>query len=166
MGLVLLVLPPALGPTASACAGTIVNVCGKFSFWVPDDWKAVTERRSSAERTTYQSADGALSVVVGPLADKEANLSDEEVSDSIEEELDDVKVASDKSDKIDNFNIRRMDGTAEDDGDPVIFKALALDPGAAAAVLQVLVYGALEDMNRTDNEAVIERILRSLRPQP
>jgi hypothetical protein len=154
-------------PSALACAGTIVNACGKFSFWVPDDWKLAKESREgkiSAERSTYESADGNLYVLVGPLADRDADLMDEDVTDFIEQELDDMKVASDRRDKLENFNIRLVDGTGEDEGEAVSFKALALDPSATSGVIQILVYGVPADMSKTENEAIVERILRSLRP--
>jgi hypothetical protein len=167
--LALLIVPPTLAPTlmptALACAGTIVNVCGKFSFWVPDDWKAAKESKASAERSTYQNADGTLYVLVGPVADRDADLVDEDVKDFIEEEIDDVKFEADTREKVENFNVRLLSGTGQDESDPVGFKALALDPGVTTGLLQVLVYGAPSDMSKTENEAVIERILRSLRPQ-
>jgi hypothetical protein len=170
-GLALLILPPTfaptLMPTALACAGTIVNVCGKFSFWVPDDWKIARESREgkvSAERSTYESADATLYVLVGPLTDRDADLVDEDVKDFVEQELDDVKFASDTRDKIDNFNVRLLSGTGQDEGEPVSFRSLALDPSATTGLLEVIVYGAASDMSKAENEALVERILRSLRP--
>jgi len=41
---------------------------------------------------------------------------------------------------------------------------LALDPGTTEGVLTVLVYGEAKFMSRTENQATVERILRSLRP--
>ena len=85
-GVAFLVVPPMLAPklmpAALACAGTIVNACGKFSFWVPDDWKPAKEAGGGTERSTYESPDGVIWVVVSPLADKNADLNAVEVYES------------------------------------------------------------------------------------
>jgi hypothetical protein len=149
-----------------ACADTVINVCGKFSFWVPDDWKE-TKDAGNAERTSFESPDdGSLFVLVGPLMDKDADLIDEDVVDFVDDELDDMKVTSDKRDVLEKFKVRLVEGTGTDEGDPVAFKLLALDPDSDIPVLAILVYGDARAMNRPASQAVIERILHSLRPHP
>ncbi len=162
--LVLMVLTTTFAATRPGCADTVVNVCGKFSFWVPDDWKA-TKDSENPERTTYDSPDGNISLIVGPLTEKDADLSDEEVTDFADEELDEMKVTADKTDTLEKFNIRLLEGTGEDESDPVVFKMLALNPGNDDTVLVVLIYGDAKHMSRTENQATIDKIMRSLRPQ-
>src|SRR5207237_1405726 len=53
-----LVLATSLAATPSF-GGTITNVCGKFSFWVPDDWKE-SQEKSGIEQSAFASADGNL----------------------------------------------------------------------------------------------------------
>lgn len=161
--LAFLVLATSLAATKPGCAGTIVNVCGKFSFWVPDDWK-MTKEGDSAERTTYDSPDGNISLLVGPIAEKDADLSDEEVTDFADEELDEMKVTGDKLDTVEKFKVRLVEGTGEDEGDPVVFKMLALDPETDDTVLAIIIYGSARNMEKSENQATIDKILRSLRP--
>ena len=66
---------------------------------MPDDWKA-TKDSDNVARTTFDSADGNLSVVAGPLSDTDAELSDEEVTDFADEELEEMKVTGDKFDTL------------------------------------------------------------------
>jgi hypothetical protein len=162
--LFLVIAASTFAATKPTCAGTVVNVCGEFTFWVPDDWKP-TKDSDFITRTTFDSADGNLSVVAGPLSDTDADLGDEEVSDFADEELDEMAVTADVRGVLEKFSIRLLDGTAQDEGDPVIFKMLALDPGSDHTVIAVLIYGSAEDMNKADNQATIDKILHSLRPQ-
>jgi hypothetical protein len=162
--LALLVLATTLAATKPGCAGTVINVCGKFSFWIPDDWKAASYGEAKAERSTFESPDATLYVLVGPLTDKDADITDEDVTDFADEELDEMKVTSDTRDTLEKFNVRLVEGTGIDEGDPVIFRMLALDPGTTEGVLAVMVYGDARTMNRAENRATIERILRSVRP--
>ncbi len=168
-GVAFLIVPPTLAPklmpAALACAGTIVNACGKFSFWVPDDWKPAKEATGGTERSTYESPDGLIWVVVSPLADRNADLMDEDITDFIDEELDEQKVTSDKREKLEKYDVRVLEGAGLDEGEAAVYKALALDPGAAEGVIMVLVYGERSQMRKTENEVLIDRILRSLRPQ-
>jgi hypothetical protein len=145
---------------APAIAATQINGCGKFEVWVPDNWKVAVD----GERLTGESDD--LSVLVGPLADKDADLIDEEVTDFIDEELENMKVTSDRREKLESFDVRLFEGTGRDDEEEedVVFRALALSPNTDNPVIEVLVYGAPELMSKPENQAVTERILRSLRP--
>ena len=138
----LLILASALAATKPSCASTVINACGKFSFWVPDDWKAWRGARVSVEESVFESGDGNLYVSVGPLSDKSAELTDDNVKAYVEEFYKDVKVTSDKKDVIEKFQVRLMEGRAKEDGDPISFKLLALDPGTDEGVLLVVVSGA------------------------
>jgi len=165
MTLAFLVLVSSLAATKPGCAGTIINACGKFSFSVPDDWRKSTEDDElTVEQTAYESRDGNLYVVAGPLADKTATLTDEDVVEFLDEQFDRMKVTSDKKETIDKFQVRILEGTGSDDGDAIVFKGIALDTGTETGVLMVVVSGAARDMEQTDNVALIDRMLRSIRP--
>lgn len=163
--LAFLVLASTLASTKPSCAGTIINACGKFSFWVPDDWKVTKDGMSSVERTTFDSKDENLHVLVGPLVDKDVALSDEDVTDFADEEFDDMKVTSDKKDTVEKLDVRRVEGTGTDEGEPIVFKLLAMEAGSDGGVLAIVVSGSPSDMARPENQATIDRILSSLRPQ-
>jgi hypothetical protein len=163
--LAFLVLASSLALTKPSCAGTVINACGKFSFWVPDDWRAAKQGTGNVERTAFESKDGNLYVLVGSLADKEAVLSDEDVTDFVDEEFDDMKVTSDKKDTVEKMDVRLLEGTGVDEGESVAFKLLALGAGSDDGVLAIVVSGSPKDMARPENQATIDRILRSLRPQ-
>lgn len=161
----LLVFASTLATTKPGCAGTIINACGKFSFSVPDDWKESKEDDElSVEHTAFESRDGSLYAVAGPLSDKTATLTDDDVQEFLDEQFDKMKVTSDKKEMLDKYQVRFLEGTGTDDGDAVVFKALALDTGTATGVLMVVVSGSAKDMEQTDSAAAIDRILRSLRP--
>ena len=81
----------------------------------------------------------------------------------VEEEMDNVKVTSDRRDKLRDFQVRILEGTG-DQGDKLSFKALALDPGGNEAVIELLVYADRREMNRLANKNVINRILPTLMP--
>jgi hypothetical protein len=104
--LTLLVLASTLAATTLGRADTVINVCGKFSFWVPDGWRETKESLKNAERSIFESADATLYVVVGPLPDKFADLSDDDVPDFASEQFSEVKVWSDTRDKLENFHVR------------------------------------------------------------
>jgi hypothetical protein len=163
--LAFLVLASSLALTKPSCAGTVINACGKFSFWVPDDWRAAKEGTGNVERTAFESKDGNLYVLVGSLPDKEAVLSDEDVTDFVDEEFDDMKVTSDKKDTVEKMDVRLLEGTGVDEGESIVFKLLALGAGSDDGVLAIVVSGSPKDMARPENQATIDRILRSLRPQ-
>jgi hypothetical protein len=162
--LVFAALTSTFAATKPSCASTVINVCGKFSFWVPDDWKA-TKDSDNVARTTFDSADGNLSVIAGPLSEEDADLTDDDVLDFADEELDEMKVTSDKPDTYEKFDVRLVEGTGQDDGDDVVFKMLALDPNGDGTVLAVLIYGSEADMKKPSNQAAIDQILHGLRPQ-
>jgi hypothetical protein len=164
--LVLLVLASTFAATKPGCADTVINVCGKFSFWVPDTWRATKESLTNAERSTFESGDGNLYAVAGPLLDKTADLSADDVSDFAAEEFTEAKATSDTRDKLENFHIRLVNGTGSLEGESTVyaFKLLALDSGVDQPVLVVLVYGDEASMSRAENQATIERVLRSIRP--
>ena len=161
-GLALLVFASTLASTKPGCAGTLINVCGKFSYWVPDDWRKYAT--TTSERSAMENPDQTLYVMAGPLSDKDSDLSDEDVQDFADEELDDMKVTSDKRDTLEKFNIRLIEGTGVDEGDAVVYKLLALDPGSTEGVLAIIVYGSARAMAKPENQELVERILRSLRP--
>ena len=153
MGALFLVL------AAPAFADTQVNACGRYSIWVPDNWKITIH----GERLTAESRDNAITLVVAPLADKSADLIDEDVTDFIDEEIDNMKVTSDRRDKLGALQARILEGTGTDDGN-IIFKALALDPSENAAVVEMLIYAEPAEMSRPANKDTVDRILRSFKP--
>lgn len=163
--LAFLVLASTLAATKPSCAGTIINACGKFSFWVPDDWKVTKDATGSVERTAFESKDGNLYVLVGPVESREAVLTDEDVTDFADEEFDDMKITSDKKDKVEKMDVRLVEGTGTDEGESIAFKMLAVEAGTDEGVLVIVVSGAPSDMARPENQATIDKILRSLRPQ-
>lgn len=146
-------------PGAPAFADTQVNACGKYSIWVPDNWKVTINN----ERLNAESRDGELTLVVSQLEDKAADLLDEDVSNFIDEEIDNTKFTSDRRDKLADFPVRILEGTGTDEGN-IIFKALALDPGGNAAVIEMFIYGDPAEMNRPANKDTVNRILRSFKP--
>jgi hypothetical protein len=160
-----LILATMLAATKPGCASTVINACGRFSFWVPDDWTMTKENPVNVERSTFESRDGNLYVLVGPLPDKSAELSDDDVTDFVDEEFDDMKVTADKTTKLDNMDVRLVEGTGTDEGDPIMFKMLALDGGSDEGVLVAVVSGSAKDMARSANQSMIEQILHSLKPQ-
>jgi hypothetical protein len=148
----------AQAPAVSAFAGTQVNGSGKFTVWLPDDWEVtVNGKRTSAENDE-------ISLVAGPLSDKTAALTDEDVKDFVGDELDNINVTLDRRDKLEGFEIRVLEGTSEDDGSPILFRSLALSPHAEGRVIQVVAYGDPAEMNKPATRAIIDRILLSLRP--
>jgi len=163
--LTFLVLASTLAATKPGCADTVINACGRFSFWVPDDWTMKEQDPVNVEQSMFESRDGNLYVLVGPLPDKSAELSDDDVTDFVDNEFDDMKVTSDKTDKLEKMDVRLVEGTGTDEGDPIVFKLLALDAGSDKGVLVLVVSGSAKDMARTANQATIEKILRSFKPQ-
>ena|ERR1700722_5178410 len=148
-----------LMPAAPAFASTQVNACGRYSIWVPDNWKITFNN----ERMTAESRDNEITLVVAPLKDKEADLLDDDVTDFVDDEIDDMKVTSDRRDKVGGFQVRIFEGTGTDDGN-ITFKALAIDPSENEAVIEMLIYGDPGEMKRPANKANIDRILRSFKP--
>jgi plasmid maintenance system killer protein len=148
-------------PAATAVADTQVSECGRYSIWVPDTWKITIKN----ERLTAESHDNKLYLVVAPIEDREADLIDDEVTDFIDAELENMKVTSDRREKLGGVAARIMEGTGTDDGNK-IFRAVALDPGENEALIEVLIYGAPGDMKRPANKAILDRIVGSLKPPP
>ncbi len=150
-----------LMPAAPALAGTQVNACGRYTVWVPDTWKVTAKN----ERLTADSRDDELHVIVAPIKDKLADLIDADVVDFIDDELDDVKITSDRREKSGGIDARVMEGTGMDDGN-ILFRAVALDPGENEGLIEVLIYGAPGEMKRPANKAIVDRIVRSFKPPP
>jgi hypothetical protein len=147
----------AVAPLAAppAFAGTQINANGRFSIWVPDDWEVTFNgKRLSAESEE-------LTLVAQPLTDKTAALTDDDVKDFVGNELDNIRIAVDRLDKLDGFDIRLLEGFDDDDN---AFSSLALLPRAGERVIQVLVYGGTAEMGQPEVRSTVDRILRSLRP--
>jgi hypothetical protein len=142
-----------------AVADALVNACGSYSLWLPDRWKFTIED----DRLTAESRDNKLYLVVAPIEDKSANLLDDDVADFIDDELEDMKITSDRLDRLGGIEARIMEGTGTDDGD-VSFRAIALKPSEDAGVIELLIYGAPGEMKRLANRAIVDRIIRSLKP--
>jgi hypothetical protein len=150
-----------LTPAAPAFADTQINACGRYSIWVPDAWKTTIEN----EKLTAESRDHELHLVVAPIKDKSADLIDEDVADFIDEALDDMKITSDRREKLGGVEARVMEGTGMDDGN-ILFRAIALDPGENEGLIEMLIYGAPGEMKRPANRAIFDRIVRSFKPPP
>jgi hypothetical protein len=150
-------------PTASI-ADTQVNACGKYSLWLPDRWKVTIKN----ERLTALSRDNKLHLVVAPIEDKSAELLDDDVGDFIDDELDDMKITSDRREKSAGIEARVMEGTgtnADDDNESdVSFRAVALQPSEKTGVIEILIYGAPGEMKRPENRAIVDRIMHSFKP--
>lgn len=145
---------------AGANAGDNVNQSGKFSIWVPDQWKVTQE----GNRIRARNPRDTIEVLAGPLPDTDADLVDEDVADFVDDEIDDMKITKDDKTKLGSLDARILEGEGTDEGDDIIFRALALDPGGTAAVIEVVVYGDDDIMDTPDIKRVVERILRSLKP--
>jgi hypothetical protein len=141
-------------------ADTRNNVCGRYSISVPNNWKTTTNE----ERLTAISPDNDTWLVVAPLGDKDADLLDEDVTNFVKEEIENVKFTSDRRDKLGDFQVRILEGTGDDEGNKGFFKALALDPGSNEAVIEVLIYADRTEISRTLYRNVFDPILRSLMP--
>ena len=100
-----------LTSAASALAETQVNVCGRYSIWVPDTWKITTNN----ERVTAESRSNGLYLVAAPIKDKSADLIDEDVTDFIDAELDDMKITSDRRENLGGVAVRIIEGTGKDE---------------------------------------------------
>jgi hypothetical protein len=146
--------------TGAARAGEHANANGKFSIWLPDPWTV----KESGPRIEAHNPKDTVQVVVGPLKDPDADLTDEDVADFIDDELDAMTIKKDVASKQDGLAARILEGTGEDEDDDVDFRSIAVDPGGNAPVIVVLVYGETEAMSRDDIERIVNRILHSLKP--
>ncbi|MGE5202926.1 MAG: hypothetical protein ACM3O6_12775 [Acidobacteriota bacterium] len=149
-----------LAGTLAAAAGEQTNAAGKFSIWVPDGWVVKME----GKRLVGHNPADTLQILAGPLNDADADLTDEDVADFVDDELDDMEVASDKPIKRAGFNARALEGTGSDEDDDVTFRAIAIDPGAKNAVIEALVYGEDPPWTREQTQRLVTRILNSFRP--
>lgn len=150
-----------LMPAAPTFADTQVNACGRYSIWVPDAWKITIEN----EKLSAESRDGELYMIAGPIEDKFADLIDGDVTEFIEDELQDMKITSDRRDKLAGLEARILQGTGTDEGSRV-FTAAALDPSENEGLIEVLIHGAPAAMKRPANKAIVDRILQSFKPSP
>ena len=147
-----------LAGAAGAQAAQHTNAAGKYSIWFPDGWTVKVD----GNRILAQNPKDTVEAVVGPLAD--ADLVDEDVADFVDDELDSMKVVSDTASKRGGFDVRTLEGTGTDGPDTVIFHAVAVDPNAKDAVIEVVVYGDDDVMDKDDTKATVARILNSLKP--
>jgi hypothetical protein len=147
-----------------AVADAQVNACGKYALWLPDRWKVTIKN----ERLNALSRDNKLHLVVAPLEDKTAELLDDDVGDFIDDELDDMKITSDRREKSAGIEARVMEGTGTNEDDDnesdVSFRAVALQPGEKSGVIEILIFGAPGEMKRPENRAIVDRIMHSFKP--
>jgi hypothetical protein len=147
-----------------AVADTQVNACGKYSLWLPDTWKVTIEN----EKLTALSRDNKLHLLVAPIEDESAELLDDDVGDFIGDEFVDMKIMSDRREKLGGVEARVMEGTATTDRDEIesdlSFRAVALKPSQNSAVVEILIYGSPYEMKRPASRAIVDRILRSFKP--
>jgi hypothetical protein len=147
--------------TVTTWAGEVSNPQGKFSIWLPDSWE-VTQ---SGNRVLAQNPKDSIEVVVGPLKDPNADLTDEDVTDFVDDELDAMKVAKDEKVTQASRPARRLEGTGADGDDDIEFRAVAIDPAEKEAVIEALVMIDHDIIDREQMEKVVEHILRSFKPQ-
>jgi len=145
---------------AGVQAAQHTNAAGKYSIWLPDGWTVKVE----GNRILAQNPKDTVEAVVGPLTDADADLVDEDVADFVDDELDSMKVVSDTASKRGGLDVRMLEGTGTDGPDTVIFRAVAVDPNAKDAVIEVVVYGDDDVMDKDDVKATVARILNSLKP--
>jgi hypothetical protein len=136
------------------------NEAGRFFIWLPDAW-IVTQQ---GNRLDAHNPRDTVQVVVAPLKDRDADLADEDVADFVDDEIDAMRVTADQQMPVGNLPARHLEGTGKDEGDDVVFRAVAIDPGGAAPVIEALVYGDDEAMERDQVQNAVAHILRSLRP--
>ncbi len=149
-----------VSPASSAMADTQTNDCGRYSIWLPDNWKVTI----NGERIDAESRDNEINMMVAPINDKSADLLDEDVTDFVSEEIDKTKFTSDRRDKTGDLQARFLEGGGYDDGD-VVFKAIAIDPGMNAGLVELVIYGAPAEMGRPANRDIVDRILHSFKPK-
>jgi hypothetical protein len=136
------------------------NEAGRFSIWLPNPW-IVTQQ---GDRVVAHNPSDTVQVIAGPLKDHDADLTDEDVADFVDDEIDDMRVTADRQMPVGNLATRHLEGTGKDEGDDVVFRAVAIDPGGSAPVIEALVYGDNEAMARDQVQNAVAHILRSLRP--
>lgn len=146
--------------TLGATAVEYKNSAGKYSIWFPDPWTV----RVEGNRIFAQNPKDTVEAVVGPLKDADADLVDEDVADFVDDELDSMKVQADKPMKQGILNARFLEGTGTDGPDDVIFRAVAIDPGPTDVVIEAVVYGDDDVMDKDDVKGIVQRILNSLKP--
>lgn len=152
-----------IGLLAAAPAGAAMrdNQVGGFTVLVPDGW--VVE--DHGPRLIAHNPADTIQLVVGPLADADADLNEVDVLDFVDDELDDMHVTTDRMGQQASKPARFVEGTGTDEGDDVAFRAVAIDPAANRAVIVALVYGESDVAARGQAQAVISRILESFRPR-
>ena len=154
-GMVALLAAMLCGATAEA--GETSNPNGRFSIWTPDPW-TVTQKRSGivAENPKHN-----IYVVASPIVLVDAASLDEQARSFVDSELDDAKITKDDETKQQGLPGRRLQGTARDEGDDVVFQCVVIDPGNNRDPLAVLVYGEAKPMEEAGG---VEKVLASLRP--
>lgn len=149
----------AISVAAGAWAGEVANPAGKFSVWLPDLWTV----KHTGNRLDAHNPPNNIQVLVVPLKDDDADVVDEDVTDVVDDELDDMKVLKDEKAVHLRLQARRVQGTGNDEGDDVVFRVLAVDPGGKSPVVVALVYGETDVMARGEIQGMVERILTSLK---
>jgi hypothetical protein len=136
------------------------NDAGRFSVWLPDAWIVAQQ----GNRLDAHNPPDTVQVVVAPLKDGDADLTDEDVADFVDDEIDEMRVTADRQMPVGNLPARHLEGTGKDEGDNVTFHAVAIDPGGTAPVIEALVYGEDKAMTHDQVQNAVAHILRSLRP--
>ena len=151
----------ALGlPAAGAHAGETAHPAGRFSIWMPDSWTVQVQ----GDRVIAHNPNDNIQLVVGPLADKDADLADEDVRDFVDEELDDMAIAADQMTTQAGRPARQLQGTGDDEDEDVVFQAVAIDPAPGLPVIAALLYGETGPMARPEVQQMVSKILASFRP--
>lgn len=151
---------PLLLLALPARADEVAHPPGRFALWLPPGWPYTPQ----GERLTAQNPRGTVTVVAGPLADRDADLGDSDVIDFIDDELDSMTVESDTATRQRGLPARMIAGSGTDEGDSVTFRAVAIDAAQNSPVTVVLVYGPPAAFGSGGAGPAIDHILASLRP--
>jgi hypothetical protein len=160
----LLLLPPV-----AAQARELSNDAGKYTAWVPDGWKVEVV----GARVTVHDKSSGIALIISPLDDRDAEPADEDVVDFVDNELDNVKVTSDRRGRQGKLALRMLEGTAheaqdEDDGKPNEYRAsnfrlMAIALGEDSDTVVVMAYGEPAALSTKANQALIDRVMGSVR---
>ena len=147
-------------PITVGRAGETAHSAGRFSIWVPDSWTV----QAQGDRLIAHNPNDNIQLVVGPIADKDADLTDEDVRDFVDEELDGMAIAADQMTTHAGRPARQLQGTGDDEDEDVVFQAVAIDPAPGLPVITALLYGETGPMARPEVQQMVARILASFRP--
>jgi hypothetical protein len=142
-----LALAASMFGMSAANAGDNVRADGQFTIWTPDQW--VVESGGKSFRA--HNPQNTITVVAARLPGAAANAV-AAAKAFIEDELDEV-----------DYTGSELAGTAEDEGDDVVFAARTIVAGAD--LLVVLSYGDGQILGQAGPRQAVERVRASLKAQ-